>query len=270
MTRTSAYVKYALYRFQLSASLDRLLFQYARMANRKSNRNFKMANPGVMIPDDYALFETYQLDYRKFLEDGELAAKEIKVWWSSIINKPHPRLLDWGCGVGRITRHFPKFFPGAEMHGCDINPSFLHWNRLAYPGIQFTLVPYSPPTQYPAAHFDGILGLSILTHIEADWQDDWIRELYRILQPNGILLLTTHGENYYSQLIPSEINNLVQQGVYSRVLPRKGHRTLTTYHHAVAFQKKLETYFTVLQFIDGKKHPETIGGQDLWIVKKDD
>ncbi len=40
------------------------------------------------------------------------------------------------------------------------------------------------------------------------------------------------------------------------------------YNQAVFFRKIIERYFDVLEYYDGARHLEKLGGQDMWIVKK--
>ena len=37
------------------------------------------------------------------------------------------RVLDWGCGSGRVTAHWVALRPGPEVHGCDIDADAIAW-----------------------------------------------------------------------------------------------------------------------------------------------
>src|SRR3954451_10278501 len=39
------------------------------------------------------------------------------------------RILDFGCGVGRVLRQLVPIAQGAELHGCDIDPACVAWVR---------------------------------------------------------------------------------------------------------------------------------------------
>ncbi len=43
---------------------------------------------------------------------------------------------------------------------------------------------------------------------------------------------------------------------------------MSTYNSPNNFKKIVEKYFEILEFHDGELDYEKIGGQDLWIVKK--
>lgn len=248
--------------------LDRLLYAFARFQNKKSNRAYLETHPGIVLPPDYDLYETFRLNYRKFMEDGALAAKEIIEWTSPYISSPEPRILDWGCGVGRITKHIRLLNPGAIIYGCDINERMIAWDKENYPGISFTVISNFVPTLYAPGFFNLVYGISILTHIEAEQQLNWITELHRILENKGVLLVTTQGSHYQSRLLPFQKAQLRRKGIFTQGYPGKGHRMMSTYHTEAHFRRLLEPYFTVREYFDGKQHPSKMGGQDVWILIK--
>lgn len=108
--------------------------------------------------------------------------------WASI-----GRMLDWGCGCGRVTRCFLRAHPGMEVHGCDIDGDAIAWcSQNLSPG-RFRVIEPQPPTAYPDAHFPLIFGYSVFSHLKADMQRSWLAELRRILAPGGLLLASVHG-----------------------------------------------------------------------------
>jgi hypothetical protein len=65
------------------------------------------------------------------------------------------RILDWGCGCGRVTTHLMATEDWQEVLGCDIDPAAIEWsNRNLHEGAFAALHPL-PPAPYPDAHFDG-------------------------------------------------------------------------------------------------------------------
>jgi SAM-dependent methyltransferase len=262
------YLKYLLYRLQLAPLLHRVLFWLAQQQQRKQNNLYRQAYPGLVIPPDQHIYETYQLDYRKFIADGEVAAQEIVNWTKPYLPQTDPRILDWGCGVGRIIRHLPGIVSTAQLYGADANEEMISWNKTHYPDISFTSIHSFPPTPYAPDFFDLVYGFSVLTHIAASAQEAWIEELHRILRPGGVLLLTTHGTNYTQQLRLSEKRQLSANGIYTRPYPQQGHRMMTSWHQPFLFRQILAPYFEVREMYEGKEHPQKAGGHDLWILQK--
>ena len=112
------------------------------------------------------------------------------------------RLLDWGCGHGRVARHFIQNWPMAEITGADIDAEAIAWSAGHLAGGDFVVAPLYPPLGLPAARFDVVIGLSVMTHLVARAQLEWIAEIHRLLKPNGIALISFggHGAAAYASV----------------------------------------------------------------------
>ena len=107
------------------------------------------------------------------------------------------RLLDWGCGCGRVSMHFLHFLSGAgspEFYGCDIDGEAITWCAEHFRSGKFTRIEPWPPTPYEDATFDVAVGNSVFTHLQRDAQTAWLAEMKRIIAPGGLFLASTHGE----------------------------------------------------------------------------
>jgi len=259
------------YLFQITNTLpllDRINFSIAQLRNKNKNLQFKKTHPDFILPPDYYLYETYKLDYEQYKEDGFVSAKEINEWTSKYL--PETKLiLEWGCGVSRIIRHYENFVnKDSKLFGCDINNEMIKWNKQNIPNVDFELVNYNPPTRYQEKSYDFVFALSVFTHIESKYQKDWLIEIARILKNNGIFLFTTHGKNYFDKLNESQLKELHTFGSYTITYNKKGHRMRATYNEYNSFRTQIEEFFEILEYYDGLTHIEKVGGQDLWIVKK--
>lgn len=103
------------------------------------------------------------------------------------------RILDWGCGCGRIARHWSAPPRPAKLFGCDINEDLVNWSRQNLPFGEFQVSTVLPPLPYQADSFDLVYGISVLTHLTFDQHLAWVQELWRVLSPGGLLVLTAHG-----------------------------------------------------------------------------
>jgi SAM-dependent methyltransferase len=122
-----------------------------------------------------------------------------------------PRILDFGCGSGRVTRALKTLHPQVQVSGTDIDPEAIGWlagNYAKYGAI--AVAPHRPPTSYPDAAFDFIFGISVFTHLPQDMEAQWLDELRRIAAPGAHLVLTTHGQSHWSQLAP-EVRTIVER-----------------------------------------------------------
>lgn len=252
----------------LSRWLDGVLFRTAERRNRARNREYRAEHPEAIIPPDYFLYETYRIDYRKFVEDGKMAAAEIIEWTAPWVNANAPVILDWGCGAGRITRHIKTFTAGARVYGCDMSERMIGWDRETDKDVSYSVVDPVPPMLYAPEYFDLVYGFSVLTHIPAGMQEQWLSELYRVLKPAGVLLVTTHGKRYLGHLLPWQKRKLHREGIFTKNFPSQGHRLMATYHDPSFFRKIIVKRFEIVGYTDGAKEPGKIGGQDVWILRK--
>jgi SAM-dependent methyltransferase len=106
-------------------------------------------------------------------------------------------LLDWGCGCGRILRHWVGL-ETTRVCGCDINPRMVEWCTANLPFAQVVRNELSPPVAFPDGSFGLVYALSVITHLPEDLQHAWIAECRRLLRPGGFLLFSTLGEYYLS------------------------------------------------------------------------
>ena len=122
------------------------------------------------------------------------------------------RLLDWGCGSGRVTAHLGRLLPNAEIHGCDIDAEAIGWCRSAMTGAAFEVCGTEPPLPYPPDSFDVVVATSVMTHLDRRCQIDWLTEIRRVLKDEGLFLASTHGE-FAAAFHPGMLARLSTSGI---------------------------------------------------------
>ncbi|MBI3252518.1 MAG: class I SAM-dependent methyltransferase [Candidatus Omnitrophica bacterium] len=101
------------------------------------------------------------------------------------------KILDFGCGVGRLLIHFFPF--KAKLFGCDVNETAIRTgSRTLGRRAALSLTGLLPPLPYAGDFFNLIYANSVFTHIRYDSQEIWMKELRRVLKPSGCLVLTAH------------------------------------------------------------------------------
>lgn len=136
-------------------------------------------------------------DLASYLVNGQTIARDLSQLLRSrlvrVVNDA--KVLDFGCGPGRVVTWLQPEHPGWEFHGADIDPEAIGWASRNLGALgHFVCNAAAPPLPYPDDAFDFVYSISIFTHLPEQMQFDWLTELARVTRPGGYLALTTHGE----------------------------------------------------------------------------
>ena len=245
---------------------DYLVFFINKIRFHKKNRQFVKKNPAVVLPPDYLIYESFQLDYKKYYTDSIETAE----WLTRLFRKHsdlyNVNILDWGCGPARIIRHLPALIGNSSVFfGTDYNGHTIDWCRKNIPGITFSVNNIAPPLDYNDQLFHIIYGISIFTHLSEPMHQKWIKELHRVLVPGGVLVFTTQGNAFCSKLTSSELSDFTKGSLVVRGKVKEGHRTYSAFQ-PVTYMHDLLKDFVILEHVEGES--EVRPQQDIWIVKK--
>lgn len=99
-------------------------------------------------------------------------------------------ICDLGCGPGHVARYLHE--RGAEVMGLDLSEAMLAQARRLNPGLHFQAGNMLDLAEVAEGAWAGIAAFYSIIHIpEADLPTA-LRELKRVLQPGGLLLLAFH------------------------------------------------------------------------------
>jgi ubiquinone/menaquinone biosynthesis C-methylase UbiE len=99
----------------------------------------------------------------------------------------HGRVLEFGCGLGRLTQALAGRFD--EAVGVDIAASMIEGARAANQRgsrCQFVLNERDDLTIFGDGVFDYVLCIAVFEHIPPALAERYMRELIRVLKPGGI------------------------------------------------------------------------------------
>jgi ubiquinone/menaquinone biosynthesis C-methylase UbiE len=99
------------------------------------------------------------------------------------------RALDFGCGVGRLTRALADHFD--EAHGVDIAPSMIRRAEDLNAGVEgcrFHLNTTADLAVFPDDHFDLVYSNITLQHIEPRYSRRYLAEFVRVARPGGAVV----------------------------------------------------------------------------------
>jgi SAM-dependent methyltransferase/uncharacterized protein YbaR (Trm112 family) len=165
------------------------------------------------LPDPHLIYAVSGTEESTwFLESGAFAAAEIRgaLERSHIRMDQLGRILDFGCGAGRVLRHW-RTLRGPALYGSDYNPELVRWCSANLPFARFAVNPLEGPLSYRGNRFDFVYAFSVFTHLTEPQQLYWIDEVKRVLRPGGLLYLTTHGE-FYLPYVPAEKRDDFRRG----------------------------------------------------------
>jgi SAM-dependent methyltransferase len=123
--------------------------------------------------------------------------------------RPTDRLLDIGCGVGRLAAPLTRYLRGEGLYeGFDIDPELVAWCERnitrRHPRFRFRAVDvhskyYRPSGSvsgsaftfpYEDGSFDLVSATSLFTHLLTRDAENYLRESARVLAPGGTLFAT--------------------------------------------------------------------------------
>ncbi len=139
---------------------------------------------------------TYKLDQTE-AEFDESCREDLRANFFTLLpaltwrrNPKQLRLLEIGCGVGRMTRHFADVY--GEVHGVDVSGEMIRQARERLkdlPNAHFDETSGVNFQAFPDHHFDTIYSAYVFQHVPArDAIVSNIRDAYRTLAPGGVFM----------------------------------------------------------------------------------
>ena len=141
--------------------------------------------------------------------DFHAPGEEIRDLLISLGLKPDQRVLDVGCGCGRVALPLTEYLsPQGGFDGFDIMPSVIRWCQRAvtprFPNFRFVLADlhsdrYHPDGESPASRYvfpypDGVFDYvflgSVFTHMLPADVDNYLGEIARTMKPGGTCVIS--------------------------------------------------------------------------------
>lgn len=206
---------------------------------------------GIPMPPLYLItLVTGSPDWRWFLKTGEELAPLLDQYASAagVPFAQAKRILDFGCGCGRVLRHLPGRTQ-AELHGVDYNPGLVRWCARHLPG-RFKRNQLQPPLSFPDDHFDVTYLLSVFTHMRRQTQELWLEELCRVTRPGGVVLISFHDETHPYLADRPDIRALLEENQFYVFRDQfEGSNRMATFETAAEMRRLASAAFEVVQII---------------------
>ncbi|GBQ66072.1 hypothetical protein AA103196_1285 [Ameyamaea chiangmaiensis NBRC 103196] len=152
------------------------------------------------FPDESLQQEIHGHSGEVSLHEAHTFYREIKAY-AAFAGRPlaaHQRLMDFGCGWGRMARLFMKDIHALNLFGVDSTERFLMEARRCNPALNFLTCSLVPPLIVAPETFDTIISWSVFSHLDEFLANHWMREFHRVLKPGGLVMFTTQSRRFIS------------------------------------------------------------------------
>ena len=107
------------------------------------------------------------------------------------------KLLDFASGYGRVTRFLVREIPPERVWVSDVYEGGVRFQEERF-GVHGIVSTVRPEDFACAGRFDAILVTSLFTHLPEERSVAWLRVLWSLLAPGGVLVFSAHS----SDLLP--------------------------------------------------------------------
>ena len=262
-------VGYLLRKFNLLGLIDYLTFLMNVLTHRKSNQDFLAMHPDFIPPPVHLAYEAYNYtNWKTYYISGLSHSHLISDLIKEYISIPEIKICEWGCGPARVIRNLKKIkgYKKIELFGTDYNEKSINWCKEYIKDISFSKNILEPPLPFKANFFDCVYAISVFTHLSERMHNKWIKELFRIIKPGGILIFTTHGEIYANKLLPAEKRRYDSGCFVQREYIKEGSKHFAAFQPSQFIKKELLKDHIVLKHI--KDASDYHLPQEVWCVKK--
>lgn len=236
--------------------------------HQANNKIFLKYYPSFQVPPAWLAYRAYgHTNWHDYYQTG----KEHASFMSDLIEKNSPNtalaICELGCGTARILRHIRKFFNdrAVSLYGFDDNLESVAWCNEHIEGITFKHNTLMPPLAHEADAFDSLYCVSMFTRLSKQMQFEWIKEISRVVKPNGVIILTTNGDLTKPRLLQHEREAYERGELVVHDTVEDGKRAYVAYHPSVFVRNELLGNFQIISHFTNPI-PDNLT-QDVWVVR---
>lgn len=211
--------------------------------------------------------KTAAVDY--YFNDGRRSAEKVRASyekWLGANAGEAPRVLEFACGHGAVTRHLKSVFPDVQLQSSDSNSSAMTFIEKQF-GIATLQTPELPEEFNLQTKFDFIFALSFFSRIPQSTWRRWLKALFHGLNEGGLLLFTTHGKVSMNHFPQAELDQFGYW--FERSREQKGSGAATG-GQAITSRSYVDTQVKALKDVELLEYQEASWWehQDHYILRK--
>lgn len=179
--------------------------------------------------------------------------------------------LDFACGYGRVTRFLVQEMGKKSITVSDIDKDAVDFCKKTFDVKGFYSVS-DPDELHHDYKYDVIFVASLFSHLSIQSWEAWFKRLYIMLENNGVLILSTHGDYAYGLFdskAKKQIENIKDGFLYLQISETN---RLSRKEYGTAYVKREFVEDFVQQNNIGKMigfYPKGLGNlQDIYVIKK--
>ena len=173
--------------------------------------SFRVLSTNYSIKD---LFDTGERDVQRFVTEGffkDNLSSDMKI-------------LEIGCGVGRLSRSFSDSFK--DVYAVDIDKEMVEMAQTLNndrSNLHFLQVDGSTITSFEDNFFDYVFSYYVFQHIrDMEKIISYFNEIRRVLKPEGLFQIQVRGKlpGFFKNIIPVRLYNLALKKQWDRYIDR--------------------------------------------------
>jgi SAM-dependent methyltransferase len=223
--------------------------------------------------DAEEFFETGRADAARFLESLDGLGRTVG----------RREALDFGCGVGRITRALAERFE--KVIGVDVARSMIARAREINrdrPGCEFVVNRANHLHSFASDRFDVVYSRLVLQHMPPAMVRQYVPELIRVLAQGGVLMFQLPGEIPWVDAETLYVEAPVLGSALKRRLPKVLVRAYRRFKYHFLFGPRMEMFGmdrdevsdtirqghgTILDIRPDQSHGPGVPGFEYWVTK---
>ncbi len=207
---------------------------------------------------------------RHYFVSGNYDADWILSVLGKHVQKPNPKVLEFASGFGRVGRYIRNKRHDLDFTASDIHPAAIAFMKERL-GMKAELSSFEPEQlEIEKGEFDFIFVLSLFSHLPHASFSRWLKALLSLLQPGGVLLFTTSGENSMEHQPHIAVNFDKKKG-YGYFgndsdqpdLATSAYGTMAVDFEYVVRQIRAASDDIIVSYERGAWHP-----QDVWVIRR--